>query len=181
MFNKINSKFYVGSSINIRGRIKNYLNRSYLKSKKNLNMPIVKALLKYGYTNFALIIIEYNNEVNISERETWWISKLNPYYNILKKAYRSTGYKYSEEIKTILSSIRKGKKHSTKTKLSISNSLIGIRNPFYMRKHSFETKKLISRQKSKGIIYLYDDILNLLVGFPSLTKLAKLIFSSNKT
>ena len=46
LFNKINNEFYIGSSINLPGRIRNYLNKSHLRSKQNCNMPIVKALLK---------------------------------------------------------------------------------------------------------------------------------------
>jgi group I intron endonuclease len=71
LYNKINDNFYVGSSIDIAGRMKNYLNISYLKSRKNLNMPIVKALLKYEHGNFALIIIEYLPESDLLTRETF--------------------------------------------------------------------------------------------------------------
>jgi hypothetical protein len=44
---------YVGSSINLSSRMRNYLNNAFLKSKLNNNMPIVKALLKYDQTNFS--------------------------------------------------------------------------------------------------------------------------------
>jgi hypothetical protein len=44
---------------------------SYLLLRQNYNMPIVKALLKYGHNNFALIIIEYVEESNLSIRETY--------------------------------------------------------------------------------------------------------------
>lgn len=48
LINKINGHSYVGCSKNIESRMKNYLNISYLISKKNANQPIIKALLKYG-------------------------------------------------------------------------------------------------------------------------------------
>lgn len=54
LINNINGHNYVGSSINLAGRMKNYLNTASLKSKKNSNMPIVKALLKYGQEDFSL-------------------------------------------------------------------------------------------------------------------------------
>lgn len=49
--------------------MRSYLNNSYLNRNKNANMPIVKALLKYGQNNFAVLIIEYlePNIVNIRE------------------------------------------------------------------------------------------------------------------
>jgi len=42
LINKINAHTYIGSSINIASRMRNYLNNSFLKSKQNINMPIVK-------------------------------------------------------------------------------------------------------------------------------------------
>ena len=35
LYNKINNSFYIGSSINIAGRMKNYLNISNLRLKQN--------------------------------------------------------------------------------------------------------------------------------------------------
>jgi group I intron endonuclease len=144
-------------------------------------MPKMKALLKYGYNNFALIIIEYNNRLNISERETFLIQQLKPYYNVLLEGYRSTGYKHTEKIKHIIRIKAKGRKHSSESKKLISNSLKRDKNPFFGKRHSQETKKLISSRKSKRLIYVYNSMLNLLIVFSSLTKFAKLIFSTNNT
>ena len=52
LINNINGHAYVGSSINLSSRMRNYHNTSFLKSKQNINMPIIKALLKYGHSNF---------------------------------------------------------------------------------------------------------------------------------
>jgi hypothetical protein len=54
LVNNINGHKYVGSSINLSSRMKNYLNNTYLKNKNNSNMPIVKALLKYDQFNFSV-------------------------------------------------------------------------------------------------------------------------------
>ena len=43
LINKNNGHSYVGSSINLASRMRNYLNTAFLKSKQNINMPIVKA------------------------------------------------------------------------------------------------------------------------------------------
>jgi hypothetical protein len=51
--------------------MKNYLNNSFLNYKKNVNQPIIKALLKYGVENFSLIILEYTNDNLIFDRETF--------------------------------------------------------------------------------------------------------------
>jgi len=65
--------------------MRNYLNNAFLIEKKNSNMPIVKALLKYGQDNFAVLIVEYTNIKILTVRETYFISKFLPYYNGLKK------------------------------------------------------------------------------------------------
>ena len=61
LVNLTNDHIYIGSSTNLalprRGR--NYLNTTFLKNKRNKNMPIVQALLKYGQDNFTVLIVEY--------------------------------------------------------------------------------------------------------------------------
>jgi len=42
LINLINGHDSVGSSVNLAGRIRNYLNNNFLKNKRNNNMPIVK-------------------------------------------------------------------------------------------------------------------------------------------
>lgn len=76
--------------------MQNYLNISLLKSKQNSNMPITKALLKYGYEKFSIVIIEYTDLSILLDRETFWIVKLKPYYNILKYEGTSSGYTHLE-------------------------------------------------------------------------------------
>lgn len=45
-------------------------------------MRICRALLKYGYSNFSLEILEYCDSVLCLEREKHYIDHLNPEYNI---------------------------------------------------------------------------------------------------
>jgi group I intron endonuclease len=123
LFNIHNSNFYIGSSKNINGRMKIYLNKSFLIYKKNANQPIIKALIKYGIKSFLVIIIEFTN-INLNlERETFWIVKLKPYYNFLQFAGSSKNYKHSESVKLLLSNLAKNRKHSEETKLLINNDL----------------------------------------------------------
>jgi group I intron endonuclease len=75
LVNLVNGHNYVGSSINLAGRMLNYLNNALLKYQKNSNMPIVKALLKYGQDNFAVLIVEYTDIKIFTVRETYFISK----------------------------------------------------------------------------------------------------------
>lgn len=52
------TKFYVGQTVNLLGRMNNYLNHAYLALKANCNMPIVKAISKHGASNFHLVVLE---------------------------------------------------------------------------------------------------------------------------
>jgi group I intron endonuclease len=69
-------------------------------------MPIIQALLKYGKNNFAVLIVEYVSSSaleQLSIRETYYITKLLPYYNVLKHGYSSLGYKHTFATKQMLS------------------------------------------------------------------------------
>ena len=101
LVNLINGHIYIGSSVNLAVRMSNYLNTTYLKNRKNNNMPIIQALLKYGQENFAILIVEYVDIENLSVRETFYITHLLPYYNVLKQGYSSLGYKHTEATKQL--------------------------------------------------------------------------------
>jgi len=122
LVNLINGHTYIGSSTNIEGRMKSYLNNSYIKSKQNCNMPITLALYKYGQEHFAVLIVEYIDIKNLTILETNYITKLLPYYNVLKQDYSSLGYKHTEETKLLLSKLAKNRIHSDKTKALISRA-----------------------------------------------------------
>lgn len=154
LINNINGHFYIGCSTNIKIRMSCYLSNSYLNYKKNNNQPIIKALLKHGQDKFSLIIIEYllssvgnKGEEVLFDRESFWILKLNPYYNVLKFGGSSTGYKHSSLTKLLISRLAKGRKLTIDTKLKISESLKGDLNPFYGKIHTENTIEKIIKKK----------------------------------
>jgi group I intron endonuclease len=179
--NLINGNYYIGSSSNLAIRFRNYLNSNYLINKKNSNQPIIKAFIKYGYSNFALIIIEYIPVKETLNRESLLIENLNPYYNVLKIAGSSLGFKHSSSTKLIMANLAKNRKVSDKTKKKISESLKGELNPFFNKNHSAYSINKIIISKSLGKIYIYDYFYNFLVIFPSLTTFSKLVKSNNST
>ena len=133
LINKINGHSYVGSSINLASRMKNYLNKTILKSKQNNNMPIVKALLKYDQSNFTLLILEHVEAQYLTVRETYFITSVMPYYNVLKQGYSSLGYKHTKETKELLSKLAKdiAPEPISKTKPTVKTikNMIPIVNP----------------------------------------------------
>src|SRR5215471_8548989 len=118
-------------------------------------MPITKALLKYGYDKFSVIIIEYTDLNDLFNRESFWIINLIPYYNVLKYGGTSLNYKHSEATKKMLSYLARTRKHSNNTKSLISSSLKGKLNPFYNKTHSFESLAKMIAANSLGEIYVY--------------------------
>nr|AFD95922.1 intron-encoded GIY-YIG endonuclease [Talaromyces stipitatus] len=181
LINKVNGHTYIGSSINLASRMKNYLNNIFLKNKKNSNMPIVKALLKYDQSNFSLLILEYAEAESLTIRETLYIVNFMPYYNVLKQGYSSLGYKHTEETKKLLSELGKNRVHSEKTKALISRALTGENNPFYNKNHSTESKVRMIEANSAYPIYIYNSYKKLLVIFPSVLTFSKLINSNHST
>jgi group I intron endonuclease len=153
--NKITKEIYIGQSINLSNRFKNYLNLSYIKSKDSFR--ISKALIKYGYSNFSLTILEYCNKSDLQAREQYYFDKLNPQYNILKIAGSSLNSKPTEKTKRKFSQTLKGvyvgensalfdKHHTKETKTLLSLKKVKENNPLFEKTHSENSIELM-RQK----------------------------------
>src|ERR1700728_3400298 len=109
----ISDKSYVGSSVSLSNRFRFYYSVSSLKrvvSKES--SAIYSAILKYGYKNFSLNILEYCEKNVLIEREQYYINILKPKYNILKIASSRFGHKLSEETKKALSVASRGRIHT---------------------------------------------------------------------
>lgn len=68
-----------------------------LRSLAKSNRPIDRALLKHGFSNFTLEILEYCDKNNVLEREQYYMDILKPKYNIVEKAGSTLGYKHTPE------------------------------------------------------------------------------------
>ena len=157
--NIITKEIYIGQSINLSNRFKNYLNLSYIKSN---SFRISKALVKYGYSNFSLTILEYCKKSDLQAREQYYFDKLNPQYNILKMAGSYLKSKHTEKTKKKISQTLKGvyvgensalfdKPHTKETKKLMSLKKVKENNPFFEKTHSENSielmrKKVLSRK-----------------------------------
>ncbi len=92
--NKINGNTYIGSSVNISVRMYTYYS---LRSLAKSNRLIDRALLKYGFSNFALEILEYTDINNVLEREQYYMNLFKPQYNIVETAGSTLAYKHTQE------------------------------------------------------------------------------------
>ena len=110
LVNLINNNTYVGSSVDLNRRFNEYLNPLYIhRNLKKGNSIIMNAILKYGYTNFEIKILEtitfdtnqskLDRKSIILAREQYYLDLIKPEYNINKFAGSNQGRVYSEEVR----------------------------------------------------------------------------------
>lgn len=109
--NLINNEIYVGSSKNLSRRFTFYFSILSLINYKNRS-HIISALLKYGYSNFSLEVLEYCKPEKNLIREQYYLDLLKPSYNILLKADSTLGRKHSL---ASIEKMRKAKKLNSNT------------------------------------------------------------------
>jgi group I intron endonuclease len=127
----VTGKCYVGSSVNLAGRLSIYYSKKAMLNKLSTRTSIIySAILKHAYVNFSLDILEYCEIGVLIEREQYYLDHLKPEYNILKVANSRLGSKQSE---------------ATKIKISIGNKgkHMGTNNGLYGKMHTYETRKKI--------------------------------------
>ena len=75
IFNKVNGKFYIGSSKDIFGRWKEHL--SELRNNKHFNSHLQSSWNKYSEESFIFQILEEceNNEKILEETEQKWLDE----------------------------------------------------------------------------------------------------------
>lgn len=66
-----------------------------LRSLAKSNRLIDRALLKYGFSNFRLEILEYGDKNHVIMREQHYMDLLKPQYNIVEIAGSTLGYKHT--------------------------------------------------------------------------------------
>lgn len=96
--NNLNGKIYIGSAKNLTKRLSEYFNPRFLnKSLLTKNSKIYSSLLKNGYSNFSLGILEYCKLDLLINKEQYYIDLMSPEYNILRIAGSMLGFKHSPE------------------------------------------------------------------------------------
>lgn len=78
--NKINNKFYIGSTIDFHARKKEHITQ--LNEKKHHSKKLQNAWNKYGQDNFEFIIMAtVDNINNLRDIEQKFINDMQPFYN----------------------------------------------------------------------------------------------------
>ena len=123
-----------------------YAAGSFRSQSEIPGMNICKALVKHGYSNFSLTILEYCEPSKCLEREGFYQkkqkqkTKINPEYNIsLNPSAPFSGRKHYEKTKPTMSEAKKpvgceknpmfGQNHTEETKTIMSEANKGENNP----------------------------------------------------
>lgn len=151
--NLTNGKCYVGESLNIKKRM-----RDYRCSKRTTSQPVIHAIRKYGVENFHIEIFylpgfKKEDLLDLEEAAIKTFKSLIPNgYNVCRRGSNrkyATGFKLSEESRKKLSlskmgnPSRKGQRNSDEVNRQCSERMKG--NKIWLgKKHSEETRKKMS-------------------------------------
>lgn len=125
--NKVDGKFYVGSSKDIQQRVWSHI--SAFKKGKHANKHMQNAWNLHGEHSFEFEVIEYVAEQRaIVEREQFYIDTLLPQYNFLKTAGYNADRRMPEESIAEMRKRLTGLKHTQETKNKIGDGHRGRKN-----------------------------------------------------
>ena len=192
--NKVSGGTYIGQTrYSLSKRFSAHITES-----KNPKVKLHKAISSYGKEHFSIEILEECDSSQLDEREKYWISLLNPNYNMtLGGDGGILGYKHTEDSKNKISKALKGKNlgskngfygktHSEEQKKAWSESRKGNKSPcgFQNHIHNNEVKERISKTlknnpniKRVGVIQ-YDKNNTILFEYSSISEAAKAVHTS---
>jgi NUMOD1 domain len=116
---------------------------------------IYRALLKYGYSNFKLEIIENCKPSDLIKREQYYLDSLKPEYNVLKTAGSLLGFKHNNNTIEILRNSKLGFKRSETAKLAIAAGNNKSQSVFVVNNNTGEKKEFSSIRKAAKFIGLH--------------------------
>jgi group I intron endonuclease len=152
--NKVNGKYYVGSSLDIFGEPHGrfYQHKAHLKCQRHYNKHLQRAWNKYGPDAFEFIVVETTdpskNEVLTTEQKYLDTARMEK-HKCYNKSFTASGPDWSEENRKKRSILISGKNNPN---YGNGAKIRGQNNPFYGRKHSAESisKIIVGRLKRRG-------------------------------
>lgn len=173
--NNVNGNTYIGSSAYLGNRLGNYFSINYISRS---NMLISKALIKYGYSNFTLEILEYCDRKDVLVREQYYLDLCKPEYNILMVAGSNLGYIHSENT---LAKMREKRLNWTEEQKAKILDHLKIHNSSEDQREK-SRQRMIEYNKSKGIsIEILDTTTNELTYYSSIRQAAEALGCVHRT
>lgn len=123
IYNVANSKFYIGSALNLDARLASHV--WYLINNSHYNRYLQSSWNKYGADNFKFYKLEACDKSELIIREQHYIDLLKPKYNLSPTAGNNLGVKYAETSKQKMSAWQIGRKMSDEAKQKMSNAAKG--------------------------------------------------------
>jgi len=187
--NLITGKSYIGSSKSLSKRFTNYYSLNFIKKKVETESSIIyNSILKYGYNNFSLDILEYCESNLLLKREQYYLDILKPEYNILKIAGSNLGFKLTEETKLKISISKIGLKHDIPFSINLSKAKRGkkhnkprITNNTTPRVMTVESRLKLSKNARGVCVKIFDKNNNFINQFPNLKTAAEYLGVDSST
>jgi group I intron endonuclease len=202
--NLITGATYIGSAVDLTRRLRDYFSIKFLQKEILKNKSLIyRALLKYGYSNFTIEILEYCTKISTINKEQYYIDLLKPEYNLCLKAGSSLGRITREETRLKLrnawlnrlfaqsndNTLREFIINCIQIKLNESKLKI---NKLYkefenikllrVKKVSYTTRmKILASTKTSQIVLITDTFNNVTTKYPSARRAAEAISVSNST
>lgn len=148
IYNLVDNKFYIGSTIDFNGRKKTHF--GLLKKNIHSNEFLQNSFNKYSEENFLMEIIEVCQPEERVIREQYYIDNLVPHYNISKLAHT---IELNQATRDKISIAHKGTK-KPKTKQHIENHALSLRGKPSKNKGvrlTIEQKVFISEKTKLGM------------------------------
>lgn len=148
--NTINKKVYVGSAVNLYNRF--HTHKKALKYNYHDNQRLQKFVNKYGIECLCFYLLEIvEKKENLIEREQYYFDTIKPFFNILKLAGSSLGYRHTDETKLKFKNreYRKGFKLSPEVIETLKNRIFTKEHREKLGKAS--AKRLASEETRKKI------------------------------
>ena len=127
IINKVNGKYYVGSTNNIKRRLRRH--KYDLRNNVHSNLKFQRSWNKHGEENFEFYVIENieENQLLVLEQKLLNIAELTPEqcYNL---TFGTGRIKHTEESKARISKAMIGREKSETTRKKLSEGMMGEKN-----------------------------------------------------
>lgn len=177
--NLLNGKQYVGqTSKTLEERYKNH-KRDY-KRTRNYGRSLYDAMREFGIENFKIELLEECDMDKRTEREIYWIDKLDTFHNGYNDTMGGNGKPYVD--KTAVISLYSETKNIKRTAHELGYSIDSVRNVLREAGILIKTSQAIAlEQQSKSVAMIDKNSLEVLETFVSARKAATFLVENNIT
>ena len=156
ILNNINSRCYIGQSLDIEGRLKDHFKA--LRKGCHNSPHLQSAFDKYGEQVFSTRILTRCCPEHLTQVEQGWMERFkHNRYNVCPAATSMLGYRHTDKTKKKMSVYRMGNKyslgykHTSETRAKVSAALIGNKHSLGRKMSEENKEKLLAALKGRKI------------------------------